>query len=73
MIFEYFQSLFKRRSKVLKGSSYLVMIFGNYQDLFKQLSKVLIMIKLFRNDFRILSRPFQTGLQSIDNYQIIYY
>ncbi len=37
------------------------MIFGYYQDLFKQVSKVLIKIKLFRNDFRILSRPFQTA------------
>jgi len=48
------------------------MIFGYYQYLFKRLSKVLKCIKLFRNDFRIFSRPFQTPLQSIDDDQIIY-
>jgi len=30
-----------------------------------------MMIKLFINDFRILSRPFQTSLQSIDKDQVI--
>jgi len=47
------------------------MIFGYYQDLFNQVSKGLIKINLFRNDFRIFSRPFQTPLQSIDDAQII--
>ena len=32
-----------------------------FQKPFKRLSKVLIWIKLFRNDFLILSRPFQTA------------
>ena len=37
------------------------MVFEYFQLPFKRLSKVLIWIKLFRNDFRILSRPFQTA------------
>ena len=35
--------------------------FEYFQDLFKRLSKLLIWIKLFLNDFRILSRTFQTA------------
>jgi len=48
------------------------MIFGYFQDLFKHISKVMMMNKLFSNDFRLLSIPFQTGLPTIDNDQIVY-
>ena len=42
-----------------EGSIYFILLFEYFQEIFKRLSKLLIRITLFRNDFRIFSRPFQ--------------